>query len=221
MKAATPRGSAERALPLLAWLIASCASAALAHALIGMAGQLGWGGSDYDGRDHGSVGPVAVAAVALIAFGFLAVALRKASGVAGLDPIVLLTRRLRRLDPVLPCCAVAFGCAASLLGMEFAEQLSVYGHIAGVADALGGNPVTGAFSVLLSALAVSLAGLGSASALAESALATGALLTSWFREERAVALDCSARSRRTAAGRRRHDRVLARSAGLRAPPHAA
>ena len=55
-----PRGASVLALP--AWLLASFATAALAHGLIGLTG----GGDAYAEHAHGAVAPVALAALSLV-----------------------------------------------------------------------------------------------------------------------------------------------------------
>jgi hypothetical protein len=211
---------AERALPYLAWLIASCVSATLVHALIGIAGNLGESGGDaYARRAHGALGPVALAAVLLTGCALLASALRALSRPTATDPLLLLAKRFASRNPLLPLISVSLGCFLLLLGMEFSEQLCATGRIEGVTDALGGNGLAGSLAIAIVSAAVTWFGLRSARALVGGTIAAAVMFAAWILTKAAAPLDfasisrCSAYRRTTSV-----PALLARSAGLRAPP---
>ena len=208
---------AERALPYLACLIASCISAALAHASIGVAGDLGAGGDAYAEHEHGALGPVALTALLLIGGVLLSSTFRALSRRAGSDPLLLLARRFASRSPIVPCIAVTLGCLLLLIGMEFSEQVSATGHLEGVSDALGGNVATGTFILASVSCAVTWLGLRSARAIVGSAIAIATFLSAWILIERGPTPDL-ALFRRPARRRISLPERLAGGAGLRAPP---
>lgn len=164
-------------LTLLVWLLASLATAALSHALIGFLGDAFSGPEAYDEHGHATVGPVALAALSLVAGVLLRSALRALARPHEPDPILLLARRYGNKQPLLPGVAVAGGGLTTLLAMEFTEQVSELGHVTGVGDALGGNVIVGLGIVTLVAVGVTLVGLRAARALVEtSATAVGAFI---------------------------------------------
>lgn len=192
-------------------------SAAIVHALIGIAGDLGLGGDAYADRDHAAVGPVALGAVTLAAILLLSSILRATVGRTAADPLLLLARRLSTIDPVLPCLAVMLGCSTVLAGMEYAEQVLAFGHVVGLADALGGSVAFGSLAIALTAPLIAICGLRFARTLVEAAVAAGAIVVAWFRKAMRTR-DFSAGVVAFAPRRRTAWRLLAHSAALRAPP---
>lgn len=204
----------------LAWLLASLAAAASAHALIGIAGDAGAGGDAYDEHAHAAVAPVALVALGLLTAALLRSAVHRISRAQAVDPALLLARRFGSLHPLVPSFMVAAGALATLLGMEFTEQLTALGHIEGVADALGGNTFVGLALVGCVSAALTALGLRSARALLESAAATAGALYAWIlRRPTAAVRDDAAQMRRARGYPSAAATVaFAHSRGLRAPP---
>jgi hypothetical protein len=213
------RDGSPRLLVTLTWLLASLATAASAHVLIGLVGTLGAGSDAYDDHAHATVAPIGLAAVALIAtLVWRSAALRICRSQA-LDPALLLARRFGRMSPLAPVLAVAAGGLGTLLAMEFSEQLSAFGRIEGIADALGGNAVAGLAIVAGVAAALTFAGLRSATALLQVSVSTVSALYAWIVVRARITIDTALSHRAIGQRRRRTANAhLARSHGLRAPP---
>ncbi|MGH7709171.1 MAG: hypothetical protein ACREM6_14825 [Vulcanimicrobiaceae bacterium] len=214
-----PIGSAV--LPALAWLLASFATAALAHGLIGWLGQNS-GGNSFDEHAHETVGPIVLAVISVFVSLLLRVATRAAGRSPGTDPVVVLAHRFRDMRPILPSVAVAFGGFATLIAMEFTEQLSAFGHIVGVADALGGDAPVGLAIIIGVALLVTIAGLRSARVLVDATITAVGAFASWVIVAIAGPLTSRAAMMRQSQHRRHASTSAfhARSLGLRAPPSA-
>lgn len=204
---------ARRAAGLLVCLLAAFATAAAAHVVLGMLG------SAYAERDHVALGPVALAAAAIVAAVLLRVAAAAVARAEHADPLVALAREARRLDPRGPLAAVFAGGLATLVAMEGVEQIVEHGRIGPLADALNGNVPLGLAVVLAVATLVVAAGLRFARVLVDVTVRTA-------RAVLALLLDPLARERAAAAPRARRRRrpvsvavaFLARCSGLRAPP---
>jgi hypothetical protein len=214
-----PRDGSSQLLVALTWLLASLATAALAHVLIDVLGTLGAGGDAYDDHAHATVAPIGLAAVALIATLVWRSAALSIGRSQAIDPALLLARRFGAMSPRVPALAVALGGFGTLLTMEFTEQLSALGHIQGIADALGGNAVVGLAIIVSVAAALTFAGLRSAAALLHVSVSTVRALYAWI-VERDRLFRQPAISRRAIGHRRRSiaNTHLAQSHGLRAPP---
>jgi hypothetical protein len=165
-------GRAQRAPAILTCVLAALATAAFAHAVIGLLGTLGIAADDdaYAAHAHAAVGPVGLVAAALLFGLLLRVALGATARRTGLDPVIGLARSMARADLRLPVCAVGATGFATLAGMEFLEQLAAFGH-ADLAAALGGNPLLGASVVALTAFVVTIVGARCAHALVDAAIA--------------------------------------------------
>jgi hypothetical protein len=103
--------------------------------------------------------------------------------------------------------------------MEFAEQLSAFGHIEGIADALGGNTMLGLAIIACTAAALTFAGLRSAAALLRVSVSTVSANYALIAARARVFVDAAISLR--AIGHRRRgiaNAHLAQSHGLRAPP---
>jgi hypothetical protein len=203
-----------------AWAFAALAAAVLAHALIGAAGTFAGGEADaYDARAHVTVIPALVAALALLT----AFAGWIAAGVAArrkrLDPVALIARCFVRVQPPVALAAVTCGATATLLAMEFAEQLLAAGRIEGVADALGGSPLLGALLVLAAATAVTLLGLRTAAGFAAAAAAITRVLLRALRCAPRCSIAACAHGMLAAPAPRR-SLPLAGAHGVRGPPPA-
>jgi len=214
-----PRDGSSQPLMSLTWLLASLATAALAHVLIDVFGTLGAGGDAYDDHAHATVAPIGLAAVALIATLVWRSAALRIGRSQAIDPAMLLARRFGTMSPLVPVLTVAMGGFGTLLTMEFTEQLSALGHIEGIADALGGNAGVGLAVILCVAAAVTFAGLRSAAALLHVSVSTVRALCAWIVVRARICVD-TALSRRAIGNRRRNvtNSRLAQSHGLRAPP---
>jgi purine-cytosine permease-like protein len=122
------------------------------------------------------------------------------------------------MQPLLPCIAVALGASATLLAMEFAEQLGSVGRIEGVADALGGSAWIGLAIVGVCATIVTIVGLRSARVLLSRAVAVARTVFAWILLEprprvRAAIVLRVARDTNTCS-----PAFIARCFGMRAPP---
>jgi hypothetical protein len=206
---------------MLAWLLVSLATAALAHVLIEAIGTLGASGDAYAEHAHGAVAPVAIGALGLVG----AFLLRSAVGSLGrslaIDPVVLLARRFGAMPPLVPIITVAVGGFATLVAMEFTEQLSELGRIEGIADALGGNALVGLAIVVGVAVVVTLVGLRCAGTLLEATVATVGALYAWIVAKALALIDGPAVPRRRRAPCHGATATqIARTRGLRAPPPA-
>jgi hypothetical protein len=186
--------------------VASSIAAELSHAGIDALGRVGAGGRAYAGREHGSLSAVAFAVLVFGATTFLAavlVKLRSANASGG---------RIRLSPP-----AVLLGSFGMLLGMEFVEQITAYGRIEGVGDALGGNASVGLAVVIVAALCVHRFGALLASPIVRSAARAAGVLALWISA-------CERFAGKIVRGavpphRPRSTGIfLARSLGLRAPP---
>ncbi len=217
-----PKLSCDGGSPLLVtltWLLASLGTAALAHVLIDVLGTLGAGGDAYDDHAHATVAPIGLAAVALIViFVWRSTALSIGRSRA-IDPALLLARRFGTMPPLVPILTVATGGFGTLLAMEFTEQLSAFGRIEGIADALGGNAPVGLAIIACAAATLTFTGLRSAAGLLHVSVSTVSALCALIAV-RARSLINAAISRRPLGHRRRTnaDAHLAQSHGLRAPP---
>jgi len=210
-------------LVVLSWLLASFATAALAHVMIGWLGNCAGGADAYDEHAHGTVAPIALAAAILLTFGLLVAAANAVARRGGVDPVDLLARRLSEMYPAVPVAFVTLGGLVTLIAMEFLEQWTAFGHVEGIADALGGNVALGFAAVIFVAAALTMLGLRLAHALVAVAAKAVLAVVSWI-----VAIVGSAVSeavRRAAACRPRRRSaaasfpLLAHGFGLRAPPH--
>jgi hypothetical protein len=203
----------------LAWLLASLTAAAIAHALIGVAGAAGSGGDAYDEHAHAAVAPVTLAALGLLTGVLLRSAVHRVSRSQVVDPALLLARRFGAMHPLVPSLLVATGAFGALLGMEFTEQFAAFGRVEGVADALGGNAFAGLAIVGCVSAVITMTGLRSARALLTSAAATASALCAWILRRSTAVFGRSATVRRARGRRNRAASVaFAHSRGLRAPP---
>ncbi len=190
--------------------MASSVAAELSHSGIEAYGRVSAGGT-YEGREHGSIAVVALAAIVFGATTLLAAVLlrlRSANEAAG---------RVR-LSPL----AVILGSFGMLLGMEFVEQVAACGHVEGVCDALGGNVFVGLTFVIVAAACVYRFGALLASPIVRSAARAAGVLSAWIaRRERfvpSVSAGTCARGATALPRSRSTGVLLARSLGLRAPP---
>jgi hypothetical protein len=204
-----------------AGLLAAFSSAALAHGAIDLAGQLAAGGDAYAGRDHVAVGPVALIIAALLVAALGSAALGALARHGERDPVRRVARRLAGIGPLVAVAVLGVLGLATLLGMEFTEQLVAVGHVVGVADALGGTPLLGLAIVFACATLVALAGRQCAAWLVEATVHAVLVVAEWLRAARAAPprVDAACRTRRRP--RVIHPAFLARCSGLRAPPSAA
>jgi hypothetical protein len=210
------RGLARIAVPT--WLLASFATAALAHGCIDLLGDAGIGGDAYATHAHGAVLPVALAALILGAVGLLRSALWALDRAHGRDLIANLGRRCGDVQPVAASIAVAAGAFATLIAMEFVEQRSALGHVVGAREALGGNAMLGLAILALVAAIVTLVGLRSVRVLLAGAIAAVGAVFFWI----VAKLDSRRRGAIVRRSRNRADlcapTILARCLGMRAPP---
>ena len=105
-----------------AWLLASLAAAALAHALIGAVGP--WLAADagaYDEHSHAAVVPVMLIALALAAAALLRIGAGIAARRRGADPVRLVAGEVAGLPALWAPAAIAAGAFAVLVVMEFAN----------------------------------------------------------------------------------------------------
>jgi hypothetical protein len=202
----------------LSWLLASLATAAVAHALIAIVAHAGIAQETYGRHEHGAVLPVAFAAVILAVSLLLRSALRTVRRSHTLDDVAILAHRCATVRPAVPGLTVAAGGFATLLAIEFGEQFGAFGHIEGIADALGGNGLLGLAIVLVVAALVTVVGLRSASALLSTAVAAVGAIVDWIRAA-SSALAAPAIVGQTG---RRPERsaptFIERCFGMRAPP---
>jgi len=199
-------------------LLASFATAALAHGGIGLLGDAEIGGDAYGTHAHAAVVPVVLAALMLFAFLLLRSALHAYCGSQSRDLIANLGRRCGELRPLGPGIAVALGGLATLFAMEFAEQYAAAGHVAGVSDALGGNALLGLTIVAIVAALVTIVGLRCAHVLLAGAVAAVDAFVIWIAAKRHTC----ARVATVRRARRECDVCapahFARCFGMRAPP---
>jgi hypothetical protein len=182
----------------------------LSHAAIEAAGRVGAGGT-YEGREHGSIAVVALAAIVFGATTLLAAALlRLRSATAQAGGV--------RLSPL----AVILGSFGLLLGMEFVEQVAACGHVEGVSDALGGNVFAGLTIVIVTAACVHRFGTLLASPIVRSVARAAGVLAAWIATHERFIPSTSAgtlaRGATTSPRPQWTGLFLARSLGLRAPP---
>jgi hypothetical protein len=217
-----PKAHRDGSSPLLVamtWLLASLATAAIAHVTIDVVGMLGAGGDAYGDHAHATVAPIGLAAIALVATLVWRSAALSIGRSQAIDPAMVLARRFGAISPLAPAVSVALGGFGTLLTMEFAEQLSAFGHIASIADALGGNAVVGLAIILCVAAALTLAGLRSARVLLHVSVSTMSALYAWIAVRARISIDTPL-SRRAIGRRRRSvtDARFAQAHRLRAPP---
>jgi hypothetical protein len=219
LKRQLSRNGGSQIIVALTWLLASLATAALAHVLIDIVGTFGGGGDAYDDHAHATVAPIGLAAVALIATLVWHSAARRIGRSQAIDPAMLLARRFGTMPLLVPVFTVAAGGFGALLAMEFTEQLSAFGRIEGVADALGGNAVVGLAIIVCVAAALTFGGLRSAAALLDISVSTVSALYAWIVVRDRIVID-TALSRRTIGNHRRivANARLSQAHGLRAPP---
>jgi hypothetical protein len=209
-------GMARVGLPI--WLLASFATAAFAHACIGLLGDAGIGGDAYAAHAHGAVVPVALAATSLSTVVLLRYALHALRNSTTGESIAALVRRCAEVNSFLAVVAVALGGVATLLAMEFTEQCYEFGSVRGLTEALGGNVPLGLAIVAIVAALVTIVGLRSARILATSAVAAVGALFFLFVLKRDV-LECAAIVRRVRQQRSVFaSAFIARCFGMRAPP---
>lgn len=206
-----------------AWILASLAAAALAHALIASAGP--WLAADADAygeHAHPSVAPVVLVALALVAAGLLRIGAGVAARRRGTDPVALFAGDVAALPAIVPLVAICAGAFATLIAMEFSEQFASFGHVHGVTEALGGSPAVGCALVLAVAATIALAGRRCAAGFLAVATAAAEAMLGVLRPrgalERSGLPATRGRDRRPAG---RFAALLARSRGMRAPPAAA
>jgi len=212
------RGSIDVAL--LSWLLASFLTAACSHALIALAGTV-FGMRSYGEHAHAAVAPVVLVALIVAISLLLRAALRTLDRSQSADDVALLGKRCGEMRPFVPSALVVAGSSITLLAMEFSEELSAFGHVEGVGDALGGNPAAGFAIIVAVAIVVTVVGLGSARVLLSTAAAAARALIVW--------IDATTNSPAcefivTRAQRRRItwlQAFVARCFGMRAPPRSA
>jgi hypothetical protein len=217
-KRTLPRDRSWRLLAFLTWLLASLATAALAHVLIDAFGAIGAGGDAYDEHAHASVAPVTLGAIALIATLLLRSATLRVGRAQAIDPALILATRFGSMPLLVPVLVVTLGGFGTLLGMEFTEQVSAFGHIEGVADALGGNAAVGFAIIGCVALALTFAGLRSAKALLDVAASGARALYAWIVVSRRTRVDAALLRRGHTRSRHRTSGAFRKFYGLRAPP---
>ncbi len=214
-----PHAGSAQVLIFLTWLLASLATAALAHALIAVVGALlDAGHNAYADHAHATVVPIGLAAVALMATVLWRSAALRISRSQAIDPATLLARRFGAMSPLLPIVTVTMGGLGTLLAMEFTEQLSTLGHIEGIADSLGGNAVVGLAIVASLAAALTCAGLRSAAALLHVSASAAGVLSAWIVVKARIRVDTAISHRAVRHLRRTIANTVAHSHGLRAPP---
>jgi hypothetical protein len=214
-----PRYGSPRILTTLAWVLASLLTALLAHACIGIVGDLGAGGEAYGEHEHAAVAPVACGALGVvIALVFRSAACRIGRARA-IDPALLLAGRFGTMHPTGPSLAVAAGGASVLFAMEAVEGYAADGQFTSIVDALGGNAYVGFAIVVAVAFAITLLGLRSARTLLASAVATVDALHAWVVAKTPVLVHGATVLARAHYPRRSATNALrARCRGLRAPP---
>jgi len=201
----------------LCWLLASSATALLAHGLIAIAAGFSVAPA-YREHPHIAVAPVALIAVTLATALLLSIVLRTIAGQHASDPVALLARKFSRMRPAVPILSVASGGLGALVTMEFFEQFCAFGHISGLADAFDGNAPLSVAIVIAVAVAVAFIGLRCAHFFIDrvvtivdefmARLRADGTNTSLPGTPRRNARDCSNVSRA----------YFTRSFGLRAPP---
>jgi hypothetical protein len=213
-----PRAGSSRVLISLTWLLASLATAALAHVLIAAVGALDAGHDAYADHAHATVVPIGLAAVALMATVLWRSAALRMSRTQAIDPAMLLARRFGTMSALGPIFTVTLGGLGTLLMMEFAEQLSTLGHIEGIADSLGGNVAVGLAIVVSLAAALTCAGLRSAAALLRVSASAAGVLAAWIVVKPRIRVDTVISHRAIRHLRRTIAHAAGQSHGLRAPP---
>ena len=208
-------------IALLGGLLASSATAALAHALIGLLGDAGIGGSAYAGHAHGAVGPLALAAVTVALAALLRSAFRSMRRSQANHCVEFLASRTSALRPLLNGGIVAIGGLTTLFAMEIGEQLSTLGRIEAPSDALGGNASIGIAIVFAVAATVTIV----ASCFARYAFSTAVAVVGTFLSWILATARAQIRATIAVPQSRRpyHFRlaVLACCFGMRAPPSSA
>jgi hypothetical protein len=218
LKRKLQRDCSSRRILLSTWLLASLATAASAHASIAVFGTLG-GGDAYTFHAHRTVGPIVLAAVALIATLIWRSAVMSIGRSEAIDPAMLLARRFGTMSPLVPIANVAIGGLGTLIAMEFTEQLSAFGHIESFADALGGNAAIGLAIIVCVAAALTFAGLRSATAFLHVSVSTVSALYAWIVVRARFSNDATIRRRALGRCRRSFSNTqYTESHGLRAPP---
>jgi hypothetical protein len=156
----------------LALLLASFLTAALAHVGIGLLGAAGLGMDDdaYSGHGHEALAPVALLTASLLIYSLLRTVANALARRHHLDPLLAFARVAGRLNTGFPIVLVFGGALLTLVGMEFIEQVVAFGHVVGLADALGGDAIAGLSIVAALAALVTVVGLRFAHALAAAAL---------------------------------------------------
>jgi hypothetical protein len=205
---------------VVAWLFASCTAATLAHGLIELSGDAGFGGT-YVEYGHAAAGSVAISALLLAGVALLMVSLRSLSDARAVASILTLFRDLGSMQPPAACAAVTFGGFSILIGMEYGEQACAFGRVLGLGAALGGNGVAGLTITVVVSAFVALVGLRSAHAFVRGAIVAAGTLARWIAAKTTPPADCAAIVRLTPLGCRTDARaLLACCFGLRAPPQA-
>jgi hypothetical protein len=204
----------------LAWGLASLSTALASHvALDGLGDLLGSeGGADtYSEHAHAAVAPLASVVLTLMLGLLFRLAVCALAQRERTDPVTLLARCFGRVSLRRSFAFAACGGLATLVAMEFVEQIQAFGHPEGVAAALGGNVALGFAVVSFVAAIVTFAGLRLATWLLAVVIATGSIVAAFLR-----AADLTLPPIRNFV--RRHVRratapaALVRCRGLRAPP---
>lgn len=212
-----------RRLPeVLAGLLASLATAAIAHAGIDLVGALLGPSSEADAyadHAHGALGPVILVAVALFAAALLRAGMGAIARRDRVDPVVTLARRFATMRVPGPLYVVACGAFAVLITMEFTEQFQAFGHVTGVANALGGIPAIGVAMLFAAATAVTFIGLRFAHAVVRMAMIAAVAITSWrFAAHAGLEHNVCRATVRPYRLSSAATVIIARGLGLRAPP---
>jgi len=215
MELVSPRGSTL--VSVLCWALASSATALLAHGLMGIAAGL-CAAPEYREHAHIAVAPVTLIAVATAAALLLSVVLRTIARQHASDPVVLLARALSRMHPAVPILSITSGGLGALVAMEFFEQFCAFGHVTGLADALGGIAPLSVAIVIAVAIAVAFIGLRCANFFIDRVVTIVDEFMAWLRAD-GIGTSFTGMRRRNARARANVSCVyFTRSFGLRAPP---
>lgn len=209
-------------LVILVSLLASLATAALAHGVIELAASAGVGESAYTQYVHVAFAPLVLAVAVLLTAVVLIATLKVVASRGKRDAATVVLRRLQRASTTRSLAIVAGGGLVTLLMTEFLEQALSLGHVGGVVMALGGNAVVGLAIVVLCALVVTIPGLTALRALVTTTARAVGAVVAWIGAVLAASYSTSAGLRREEP---RHDAAdagyLVRARGLRAPPRLA
>jgi hypothetical protein len=210
------RGSTT--LGLLVFVLASLATASIAHAAIGMLDASGLGGNAYGTYTHVAIVPLSCLALVFAGLIVVVAVAKRVARASHYNSVTAVLRSVKSISRGVSILAVTAGGLTSLVSMEFFEQTASLGHIASFAVALGGVPFVGVGLVALAAVLVVSLGLALLQVAVGTALRAASAFIAWVGADAGKSKQRTLVMRRIPVTRRAAIICAGQNLGSRPPP---